>query len=242
MKTLVIGLAILMLCLAARPSAAKIVHRWSFDADASDSVGDADGVLKDGAKVNEGQVELDGETAFVELPIGTTIAGLKNATVEGWVTWKEYLDPWARIFDFGQGRNASMYVTPRNGFARPGSAADTPRFTITNTGLQNEEQVNAPDKFPIDKETHVAVTIDGEQGVAKMYLDGKLVATQEGLKLTPSDLGNTPNNWLGASQYQDADPLFYGSISEFRIYDTALSDDDVSKSFERGPDKFQSEP
>ena len=113
---------------------------------------------------------------------------------------------------------------------------------ITNAGFESEEQVNAPDKFPVDKETHVAVTIDGDQGVAKMYLDGKLVATQEGLKLKPSDLGNTPNNWLGASQYQDTDPLFYGSISEFRIYDTALSDDEVAQSFARGPDKLESKP
>jgi hypothetical protein len=239
MKALAFGLAVLMSFSSAGLVDAKAVHRWSFDADASDSVGDADGNLKEGAVVKDGRLELNGETAYVELPIGGTIAGLSNATIEGWVNWKEYLDPWARIFDFGQGQNASLYVTTRNGRADQGSAADTPRFVITNSGFQSEEQINAPDKFPINKETHVAVTIDGEKGVAKLYLDGKLVATKEGLKLKPSDLGNTPNNWLGASQYEETDPLFYGTISEFRIYDTALGDDEITNSFQRGPDELE---
>jgi hypothetical protein len=240
MRTLAIQWAILMCCCTVGLAEAKVVHRWSFDRDATDSAGDADGILKEGAKVSDGFLELDGEGAFVELPIGGTIAGLKSATIEGWINWKEYLDPWARIFDFGRGPMASMYVTPRNGRAEQGSQADTPRFVITDSGFENEEQINAPDRFPIDRETHVAVTIDGEKGVARLYVDGKLVATKEGIRLKPSDLGNTPNNWLGASQYEDTDPFFYGTISEFRIYDTALSDDEISKSFERGPDKLES--
>ena len=241
MKTLAMGLVVFMLCGVAQLAPAKVVHRWSFDKDASDSAGDADGVLKDGAKVADGRLELDGETAIVELPIGDTIAGLDSCTIEGWVNWKEYLDPWARIFDFGQGQNASLYVTTRNGRADQGSQVDTPRFVITNGGITGEEQLNSPDKFPVDKETHIAVTIDAEKGVAKMYFDGKLVDTQEGLKLKPSDLGNTRNNRLGASQY-DTDPLFYGTITEFRIYDTALGDDEIAKSFASGPDKLESQP
>ena len=95
MKTLAIGLVILMPCVTARSSPAKVVHRWSFDADASDSARRRGRRVEGWHKVNAGKVELDGETAFVELPIGGTVARLKNATIEGWVTWKEYLDPWA---------------------------------------------------------------------------------------------------------------------------------------------------
>ena len=240
MRILVFGVAILLLSSAAQPSAAKIVHRWSFDSDASDSVGHSNGSLEDGAKVSDGRVELDGEGGYVKLPIGGTVAGLTNATVEAWVTWNEMQEPWSRIFDFGQGPNASMYVTPRNGRAEQGSAEDTPRFVITNSGFESEQQVNAPNKFPVGKETHLAVTIDADKGVAKLYIDGKLAATKEGITLKPADLGDTPNNRLGASQYSDTDPLFNGSISEFRIYDTALSADEISKSFERGPDKVES--
>ena len=40
-----------------------------------------------------------------------------------------------------------MYVTPRNGRPDKGSAADTPRFVITNAGFESEEQVNARTNF-----------------------------------------------------------------------------------------------
>jgi hypothetical protein len=239
---LVLGLAASVLGLAALPSAAALVHRWSFDSDASDSVGKANGTLEDGAKVEDGRVQLDGEVAYVELPIGDTIAKLSDVTIEAWVTWDEMQGPWSRIFDFGDGPGANMYITPRHGRAEQDSAEDTPRFVITQGGFENEEQINVKDQFPVGKEVHVAVTIDAEKGVAKLYVDGKPVATQDKISLKPSDLGNTPNNWLGASQYTETDPLFHGSISEFRIYDSALSDDEIATSKGLGPDKLAEEP
>jgi Concanavalin A-like lectin/glucanases superfamily len=42
------------------------------------------------------------------------------------------------------------------------------------------------------------------------------------------------NNWLGRSQW--GDPLYDGSIDEFRIYNTALSAGEVADSFATGPD------
>jgi hypothetical protein len=235
---LVVGLAAFVLCLAARQSAATLVHRWSFDSDATDSVGKANGTLEDGAKVNDGRLELDGEAAYAELPIGETIAKLNDVTIEAWVTWNETQGPWSRIFDFGDGPTANMYLTPRHGRAEQDSAEDTPRFVITSGGFASEEQINVKDQFPVGKEVHVAVTIDAKKGVAKLYIDGKPVATQEKITLKPSDLGNTPNNWLGASQYVETDPLFHGSISEFRIYDSVLSDEEVAESQKLGPDKL----
>jgi hypothetical protein len=237
MNKLVLGLATLILCIAQQSSTAKLVHRWSFDSDGKDSVGKADGKLEDGAKVSDGRVVLDGEGAYVELPIGDTIAKLGSATIEAWVTWDEDQGPWARIFDFGEGQNANMYFTPRHGRAENDSEEDTPRFVITQGGFESEEQVNAPEKFPVGKEIHLVVTIDAEKGIAKVYIDGKLAATQEKMTVKPSDLGNTPNNWLGASQYMETDPLLQGSISEFRIYDAALSDKEVANNKELGPDK-----
>jgi hypothetical protein len=41
------------------------------------------------------------------------------------------------------------------------------------------------------------------------------------MTLTPSSLGNTTQNWLGRSHYND--PYFYGRIDDFRIYDRSLN-------------------
>jgi hypothetical protein len=172
------------------------------------------------------------------LPIGATIAGLSNTTIEVWATWDQVQGPWARIFDLGSGQAAYMFLTPRHGRAEGGSPEDSIRFAITNDGFGAEQQVNGPTQFPTGAETHVAVTIDAAADVAKLYVNGKLVATKEGVTLSPADLGNTSNNWLGAGQYFETDPSFDGSISEFRIHDTALSAEEVARSHQLGPDKL----
>jgi len=242
MKAFAIGLVTLILVfgLTARPGAAQVVHRWSFDVDARDSVGTADGTLLGGAVVPGGRVELDGIGAYVELPIGGTIAGLTNATFETWVTWDIFQDPWSRVFDFGSSTTVNMFLTPRNGRLDEGPATDTLRFAITGTGVGGEQQINSPNQFPVGAETHVAVTIDADNDIGRLYVNGNLVATRLALTLSPADLGNTTNNWLGRSPY--ADPYFDGSISEFRIYETALSGDDIATSFQLGPDQLVPEP
>src|SRR6516225_8300604 len=53
------------------PKAPGLTHRYSFVADASDSVGHADGQLMGAAKIADGQVHFDGTRGtFVNLPGG----------------------------------------------------------------------------------------------------------------------------------------------------------------------------
>src|SRR5207244_3354602 len=111
----VIGLAVLASCLVVPEiGQAGIRHRYSFsiegDTVARDSVGGADGNLNDFALVTGGQLVLNADgtntqlatTGYVDLPIGDTIASLKNATFETWCTWDHRLSQtWSRVFDFG---------------------------------------------------------------------------------------------------------------------------------------------
>jgi hypothetical protein len=231
MRSSTLGLAFAVLCTLAAPATAKIVHRWSFNGDANDSVGKANGTLEEGAKVEGGRLVLDGQRAHAALPIGGTIEKLTNATFETWTTSDVQPRTWTRLFDFGARRGKSMYVTPRGG-GRRGSAL---RFTITVNGDPGEEQANSPDQFPVGENTHVALTIDADKKVAKLYVNGKLAATREELTLKPADLGNTVNNWIGRSQFPD--PFFKGSFDEFRIYDTPLTAEEVETNFKAGPEK-----
>lgn len=45
------------------------------------------------------------------------------------------------------------------------------------------------------------------------------------MKLGPSSLGNTTNNWIGRSQF--GDPLLDGSVDDFQIFNTALTQDQI---------------
>jgi hypothetical protein len=228
--------AFVTLVLASAVSKADMVHRYSFTSDASDSVGGANGTLIGGATVSGGQLRLNNPPAgmpatdWVELPIGGTIARLTSVTFEAWVTWTPDPVPtfWARIFDFGNSTAENMFLTPLNGNNR------RVRFAVTIDGGGDEEQTTSAIRFPIGLETHVAVTIDDATGMTILYLNGQPVAIEFGTTLRPSDLGSSTNNYLGKSQYND--PGYIGSINEFRIYDTALTPDDIMASFLAGPD------
>jgi hypothetical protein len=243
MKSFPLALVAVATLFIAQPASAELVHRWSFTTDAADSVGGAHGSLLGGAAVDGGRVHLDGVAAYVSLPIGGTIAGLDSATFETWVTWDAFQRVWARIFDFGTGPTEYMFLTPRNGRLDEGTTLDTPRFAITRTSTPEEYEINPTVAFPVGLETQVAITIDAATHFGSFYVNGALVATRPNLELLPSGLGTTLNNWLGRSQYPDPqDPYFDGSINKFRIYDAALSLEQVQQSFQLGPDQLVPEP
>jgi hypothetical protein len=50
------------------------------------------------------------------------------------------------------------------------------------------------------------------------------------MTLRPADLGSTPNNYIGRSQFS-WDPYFDGDIDELRIYNRALSADAIKALF-----------
>jgi hypothetical protein len=63
------GIGVLLLCLAIQPVfSAELTHRYSFDTDASDPLGNADGVFQGAAFITNGAVVLNGSNSFVQLP------------------------------------------------------------------------------------------------------------------------------------------------------------------------------
>jgi hypothetical protein len=210
-------------------SNADIIHRWSFNGDATDSVGGADAVLMGHATVDSSQLHLDGTDSYAVLPIGGDLLNLTNCTFEGWATWNAFpVDFWERIFDLGNGTDENIFLTPRGGNQRF-------RFAITIGGGGAEEQTISGYVFPSTTEAHFAVTIDADNGIHTLYLNGMPAAISYGCVLNPSVLDPPMmNNYLGKSQYPD--PYFNGSINEFRIYNTTLSADDIAASFADGPD------
>jgi hypothetical protein len=122
------SIATLILCVVMQAASAKLVHRWSFDKDGTDSVGGATAKLQDGAAIKEGKVVLDGQNNWVDLPIGKTIEKLKSVTIETWVTAEDMQGAWSRVFDFGTGPQANMFFTPRNANPPEGDTANKPRL------------------------------------------------------------------------------------------------------------------
>lgn len=142
------------------------------------------------------------------------IADMGAMTVSAWVNWRaSSLVSWSRIFDFGNGTDAYMYLTPSNG--------SNMRFAIKNGG--DEQAVDCKQNLSRREWVHVAVTIGGGQAV--VYVNGEEAGRNRAVSIKPSDV-RPVFNYLGRSQFS-ADPLFTGYIDDLRIYNYAMTADEV---------------
>jgi hypothetical protein len=111
-----------------------------------------------------------------------------------------------------------MFLSPQ---ASVSGSVSTLRYTIKNGG--NEQQVNYSYTWPLNSWVHLAIRRLSD--TVKMYVNGQNVASGT-VTIKPSDLGTTTQNYIGKSQF--ADPLLKGAVDEFRIYNYALSDQNIS--------------
>ena len=237
-RMLIPGLAI---ALCASSASGAITHRYSFTSDATDSVGSADGTLVNGATVAGGQLVLAGGQGpgaqHAALDAGTIgINTYTDVTIEAWYTVNIEAN-WARVFDFGftNGTGGNyIFLTHQNSNNGQMRAA----LSDTNPGFNNENQVDGgaqPDNTPI----HVAVVYNDAADLMTLYVNGAAVGTNAATTIQLSALSND-NAFLGRALYND--PGLTGSIDEFRIYDNALSANDIQASFNAGADTLVPEP
>ena len=130
--------------------------------------------------------------------------------MSGWVRWGGG-SSWQRLFDFGQNPNCFFYLTPSDASQLP-QCAITPNLAVYN------QVIESPLPMPVNQWTHVAVVMDGRQGI--LYLNGSAVAVNNSVNLLPSDIAPTNCNF-GKSQFSN-DPYFNGRLSAMRLNSSAL--------------------
>jgi uncharacterized protein len=184
-----------------------------------------------------------GLAEHVSLPAGV-MNGLHDFTIALWINPTVYdrtrlsdarpnFDPASltngtAIFDFGRPNPqfadpalARVYLTVRANNDKP-----LPRFAITTRGVDGEQRLDAPQPFPVDRWTHVAITLSGSK--ATFYVDGEPVATNTEMTLSPGDLGETTGNWLGRCQFPQRNVSYLNAqLDEFQIFDRALTQAEV---------------
>lgn len=206
----------------ATPNAASVAY-WPFDeATGSLSVDVLNGnfaTFKEGVGWTDGisgsAVELT-NNAYVELP--TAIVNHNSLTISCW--FKLYSsNPWIRIFDFGSGIDQYMFLSPHYD-----GVAGGVRFAIKNGG--SEQELNYNSSLGLNEWAHITITLDGITNTSKMYFNGVEVASNTNMTINGATLGETTQNWLGRSQWDD--PYFQGVIEDFRICSEALNADDIA--------------
>jgi hypothetical protein len=220
----------------AAPSTAHLVHRYSFSGDGThvvDSVGHANGVLMGGATLDgAGHAALDGQNDYVDLPNGL-ISHLTDATLIAWLSWNG--GPcWQRVFDFGStdvgedmvgNATTSIFATPLRCVGKGPAAA----FETTTAILGS---VDSDQPFPVLQNLPLALVLDASAGQMRFYAAGELLGTGQ---MAPLAQLSDVNDWLGQSQWIQDDHL-RGTYDEFRIYDSALSPDQLAAVESTGPD------
>ena len=116
-------------------------------------------------------------------------------------------------------------LDPAYGGADPGTVAGTEQLLDTSVPTQ------------LGEEFHFAAVYDSDGGVGggpvmRVYRNGELIAAQA-VSIALGNL-NDVNNWLGRSNYT-ADANTQGSYNEFRIYDYALTTNQILGSYLNGP-------
>jgi concanavalin A-like lectin/glucanase superfamily protein len=213
---------------------AALAHRYSFDGIGDvvlDSVAGADAKLFRASLDGRGVAVLTGDDEFVNLP-NNLLSSSNDKTIETWLTWNGG-DRWQRIFDFGssdegetqRGQGATyLYLTPRGN-------DDRMLLGYSTDGIEGETRVISSSALPIGSSVYVAVVVDSRHDSFSLYVNGALDGTHA-LEQRLSEIQDF-NSWLGLGQFS-ADPGLSGQLDEFRLYDRALTAEEIALSFELG--------
>ena len=252
-----LGAASLACAMVLAPHAnAALRHQYTFNTAVpasgvfQDLTGNADGTLFGTATVsggNTGQLILPGGGSgevgnhAALLPNGTdgiNINTYTSVTFSLWATWNGATD-WQRYLDFG-GHSTSapanggntIFMTPNAGGAPGVRLAISNVDLATQSGFNNEQSISAVDAAPVGVERHVVGVFDGTNDQMRLYVNGLQVAQSATPVTHMLSLIQTDAAYLGAALYND--PNFVGSINQFEMYDTPLTNAEVVNLFVAG--------
>lgn len=156
-------------------------------------------------KSGTASLNMNGTSHYLALPV--SLGSMRQMTLCTWVRWSGGTS-WQRLFDFGNGTDQYVFLTPSNGSEM--------RLVLKNGG---DEQILAATKLKTGSWQHVAVTMD--ETTVRIFINGEEIAATNDITLRPSDICSV-RNYIGRSQF-DRDPFFKGQIDDLRLYNYALT-------------------
>jgi len=215
------------------PQLAVLTHRYSAFSEPNgsttltDVVAAANGTLKGGATLTGGQVVLNGTTNYVNLP-GGLINGYSAVTMEAWADYGT-LPAYCYLFALGNTDGSSGYGEDYI-FCAPQAA----RITISNTdpGFDNEQNA-ACGGWSGQTNLHVVAVFNPPAGSLAIYTNGVLAGVNNE-ETEPLSSVSDVYSYLGRSLYA-ADPYAPIKVDEFRIWNSALSPQQIALDAAAGP-------
>ncbi|MBI9017558.1 MAG: immunoglobulin domain-containing protein [Phycisphaerae bacterium] len=226
---------------------AELVHRYSFEKGAIDSVGTANLNVNGAAIVADGVLDLPGGdirtnnanasgAALTEL--ANTINSSAAITMEFWFNQDAHMN-WSKLMMLGAsteiGTNAGLYmdVTPRRGIdGNVGSCS-------INDSLHDEENVITSSQLGIDVEYYMAAIWDTTND--EMAIIVAEVGNPASMAIRTKPMGGQQLSDVTIEQFYLGSAVGFGDqdinaqIDEFRIYNHAMTETEINNSIASGP-------
>jgi hypothetical protein len=216
------------------PAASVLTHRYSFFSEpagsltATDVVAAANGTLQGGAAITGGQLVLNGANGtYVNLPSGLINPNYTGVTIEAWATFGSTL-PVSFLFGFGNTNGAfgTNYIF---------CTAQLGRAAITATTYYGEQGITTGG-WAGQTNLHIVAVFEPPAGYVSLYTNGVLAGIDNAVT-TPLSAVNDVDSYLGRSLFS-GDSYLPGSVSEFRIYNGALSAPQIALDAATGPSEI----
>ena len=168
-----------------------------------------------------GGVRLDGVDDYVSVP-NDILAGLSSVTVSTDVLVRP--EQSGNYFIWGLGNTTDWYG---NGYLF--ATGNPARAGIASGNWSTEQETRGSANLDRGVWKTLTYTLDAGSKTSRLYLDGVKVAENTNTTTTPGAIGGgkTTANYLGRSNYTP-DKRLAGSLRDFRLYDRALSADEMT--------------
>jgi hypothetical protein len=229
-KRALAGFAAWALLGAAASASAGLVHRWSFNGTANDSVGSANGTLYGTATISDGKLSLSGssENNRMEATLGNALG--PNKTLVAWCSLSSLTpnNTAGSPLSVGNASFDAIVYGERTGGQWMNGSENWSRTPANNGGAL--ETLVAPN------EIMMAITYDSSAtNKIKLYRNGVLYAQHnQGAGVSHAAGEKVLIGPRAQSQYNDG--YMNGYINEARIYDYALTDVEIQGLNTLGPD------
>lgn len=204
---------------------------YKFDGDFTDSSGNGNDATAYGSEymfddtnaIIKKSVYFNGNSQYLTIP-ATNFGVFDGLTFSTWIYFTENR-AYERIFDFGNGSSLNNI-----GITRENNTNHLKPFIFNNTSvstyLYNNVIVN-------NTWMHVCWTIQKSPISWKLYINGIFInpSSTSGTPRFPDNL-SLANSYIGKSGAND--PLFKGNMDDFRIYERALTADEVNDIYKYG--------
>ncbi len=166
-------------------------------------------------------VRLDGADDYVSVP-NDILQGLSSVTVSTDVLVRP--EQSGNYFIWGLGNTTDWYG---NGYLF--ATGNPARTGIASGNWTTEQETRGSANLDRGVWKTLTYTLDADKKTSRLYLDGIQVAENTNTTITPGAIGGgkTTANYLGRSTYTP-DKRLAGSLRDFRLYDRALSADEVA--------------